>query len=164
MLNVQEPFSFCAGTKGAAGEIWLRSYLVWKLPNRVRLAKLWVQDWMAKMFPSCVLHILQNSLLCFTQLFSDFSEKNSWSGKWHSKPGWMTFFKGPLKTLLHVIVGKKKLKKLFYKAFCFLSSLPGSLFSGKPGLESHRKEKSSSFGCSGDKQTAFSAGTCLVAK
>lgn len=59
MLDVQESLSFCAGTKGAAGEIWLWSHLVWKLPNRVRLAKLRVQNWMEKMFPSCdALHIL----------------------------------------------------------------------------------------------------------
>lgn len=68
--------SFCAGKRGVAGEIWLWSHLIWKLTNRVWLAKLWVQNWMAKMFPSCdALYILQSSLLCFTQLFSDFSEK-----------------------------------------------------------------------------------------
>lgn len=63
-------------SQGFAGETWLRSHLIWKLPNRVRLGKFWVQNWMTKSFPSCgPLYILQCSLLSFPELFLDFYEK-----------------------------------------------------------------------------------------
>ena len=63
-------------SQGFAGETWLCSHLIWKLPKRVRLGKFWVQNWMAKMFPSCgPLYILQCSLLCFPELLPEFYEK-----------------------------------------------------------------------------------------
>lgn len=107
--------------KGVAGEIWLWSHLLWKLPNRVRLAKLWVQNsWqrcflLAMHYTSFKAH--SYVLLSCSQTFL----KNPWSGKWHSKPGWMTSFKGPLKTLLHVTNRKTRSQKLFFK--CFFSPL-----------------------------------------
>lgn len=80
--------------------------------------------------------------------------KNSWSGKWHSKPGWMTSFKGPLKTLLHVTNSQQdKIAETFFKSFLFpLFITRNTFFLAIHPLESHRKEKSSSFGCSGDRR------------
>lgn len=77
--------------------------------------------------------------------------KNSWSGKWHSKPGWMTSFKGPLKSLLHVTNSQQdKIAETFSKSFLFpLFITRNTFFLAIHPLESHRKEKSSSFGCSG---------------
>lgn len=53
-VMVQDAEITVTGTsQGFVGETWLRSQLIWKLPNRVRLGKFWVQNWMAKRFPSC---------------------------------------------------------------------------------------------------------------
>lgn len=141
--------------QGFAGETRLCLHLAWKLLNRMRLSKFWVQKWMAKCFSSSSpLCIPQGSILHFPELFPDVY-KNSMKYKIDTAKLAVQL---PLKTILkfcHIRNSQQdKITETLKKIFLFslplrgmpLSQILNISGSGRLGLEIYRKEKSCPLG------------------